>query len=76
MNQNIFPLDAVNLQVLVNVPNLEVTTLEFCVGLEYLFIQRERERDREQSEGGKLNRATRNRLDPVSSASDAEPCCY
>jgi hypothetical protein len=72
MNQNIFPLEAVNLQVLVNVPNLEVTTLEFCVGLEYLFIQR----DREQSEGGKLNRATRNRLDPVSSASDAEPCCY
>jgi hypothetical protein len=39
MNQNIFPLEAVNLQVLVNVPNLEVTTLEFCVGLEYLFIQ-------------------------------------
>jgi hypothetical protein len=47
MNQNIFPLEAVNLQVFVNVPNLEVTTLEFCVGLEYLFIQRERERERE-----------------------------
>jgi hypothetical protein len=52
MNQNIFPLEAVNLQVLVNVPNLEVTTLEFCVGLEYLFIQRERERETESSRRG------------------------
>jgi hypothetical protein len=52
MNQNIFPLEAVNLQVFVNVPNLEVTTLEFCVGLEYLFIQRERERERQRAVGG------------------------